>query len=95
MVGAIPALGWSAPAGGSADFFDRRRLDSMASRLNGRVIVALHRDDLVGLVDHRRSILASIASHGGRIWAIVAKAFHMFINIIIMVRPSGTLHPVF
>jgi PAS domain S-box-containing protein len=62
-VDAIPTLAWSAEADGSADFFNRRWLDytglSTEQARDWGWTVALHVDDLNGLVDYWRSILAS------------------------------------
>src|SRR5260221_987969 len=59
----IPTLAWSARPDGSADFFNRRWLDytglSVEQAREWGWTVALHPDDLTGLVDYWRSILAS------------------------------------
>src|SRR5258707_2548078 len=59
----IPTLAWSARSDGSADFFNRRWLDytglSVEQAREWGWTVALHPDDLTGLVDYWRSILAS------------------------------------
>jgi PAS domain S-box-containing protein len=59
----IPTLAWSARSDGSADFFNRRWLDytglSVEQARDWGWTVALHPDDLKGLVDHWRSALAS------------------------------------
>jgi formate hydrogenlyase transcriptional activator len=63
VVDAIPTLAWSARADGSADFFNQRWLDytglSGEQALDWGWTVALHSDDLNGLVDYWRSVLAS------------------------------------
>src|SRR5580704_3164111 len=60
---AIPALAWAARADGSAEFFNRRWLDytglSVERARDWGWTVALHPDDLSGLVDYWRSVLAS------------------------------------
>jgi formate hydrogenlyase transcriptional activator len=60
---AIPTLAWSARSDGSADFFNRRWLDftglSVEQARDWGWTVALHPDDLKGLVDYWRSVLAS------------------------------------
>jgi PAS domain S-box-containing protein len=60
---AIPTLAWSARSDGSADFFNRRWLDytglSVEQARDWGWTLALHPDDLKGLVDHWRSVLAS------------------------------------
>jgi formate hydrogenlyase transcriptional activator len=60
---AIPTLAWSARADGSADFFNRRWLDytglSVEQAREWGWTVALHPDDVKGLVDYWRSVLAS------------------------------------
>jgi PAS domain S-box-containing protein len=62
-VDTIPTLAWSARSDGSADFFNRRWLDytglSAEQARDWGWTVALHPDDLNGLVDYWRSILAS------------------------------------
>src|ERR1700730_13810935 len=59
----IPTLAWSARSDGSADFFNRRWLDytglSVEQACDWGWTVALHPDDLRGLVDYWRSVLAS------------------------------------
>jgi PAS domain S-box-containing protein len=59
----IPALAWAARADGSAEFFNRRWLDytglSVEQARDWGWTVALHPDDLNGLVDYWRSVLAS------------------------------------
>jgi formate hydrogenlyase transcriptional activator len=59
----IPALAWSAGADGSADFFNSRWLDytglSVEQASDWGWTVALHPDDLKGVVDYWRSVLAS------------------------------------
>jgi PAS domain S-box-containing protein len=63
VVDAIPTLAWSARADGSADFFNQRWLDytgfSAEQARDWGWTVALHPDDLNGLVDYWRSVLAS------------------------------------
>jgi PAS domain S-box-containing protein len=63
VVDTIPALAWSARADGSADFFNQRWLDytglSAEQARDWGWTVALHSDDLSGLVDYWRSVLAS------------------------------------
>src|ERR1700737_3518631 len=58
----IPALAWAARADGSAEFFNRRWLDytglSVEQARDWGWTVALHPDDLNGLVDYWRSVLA-------------------------------------
>jgi len=55
-VDTIPALAWSARSDGSADFFNQRWLDytglSAEQALDWGWTVALHPDDLSGLVDY-------------------------------------------
>jgi PAS domain S-box-containing protein len=62
-VDAIPTLAWSARPDGSADFFNQRWLDytglSAEQARDWGWTVALHSDELNGLVDYWRSILAS------------------------------------
>jgi PAS domain S-box-containing protein len=62
-VDTIPTLAWSARSDGFADFFNQRWLDYTGLSLEqGRDwgwTDALHPDDLKGLVDHWRSLLAS------------------------------------
>jgi formate hydrogenlyase transcriptional activator len=59
----IPTLAWSACADGSADFFNRRWLEytglSVEQARNWGWTVALHPEDLNGLVEYWRSVLAS------------------------------------
>src|ERR1700730_11468090 len=59
----IPTLAWSARSDGSADFFNRRWLDftglSVEQARDWGWTVALHPDDLKGLVDYWRSVLAA------------------------------------
>src|SRR5258708_34934058 len=54
----IPALAWAARADGSAEFFNRRWLDytglSVEQARDWGWTVALHPDDLSGLVDYWR-----------------------------------------
>jgi PAS domain S-box-containing protein len=63
VVDAIPTLAWSARSDGSADFFNQRWLDytglSAEQARDWGWTVALHADDLSGLVDYWRSVLAS------------------------------------
>jgi PAS domain S-box-containing protein len=63
VVDAIPTLAWAACADGSADFFNQRWLDytglSAKQARDWGWTVALHPDDLKGLVDYWRSVLAS------------------------------------
>jgi formate hydrogenlyase transcriptional activator len=63
VVDTIPALAWSARSDGSADFFNQRWLDytglSAEQARDWGWTVALHSDDLNGLVDYWRSVLAS------------------------------------
>jgi PAS domain S-box-containing protein len=63
VVDTIPTLAWSARSDGSADFFNQRWLDytglSAEQALDWGWTVALHPDDLSGLVDYWRSVLAS------------------------------------
>jgi PAS domain S-box-containing protein len=63
LVDAIPTLAWSARSDGSADFFNQRWLDytglSPEQARDWGWTVALHPDDLNGLVDYWRSVLAS------------------------------------
>jgi PAS domain S-box-containing protein len=59
----IPTLAWSARSDGSADFFNRRWLDftglSIEQARDWGWTVALHPDDLKGIVDYWRALLAS------------------------------------
>jgi len=63
VVDTIPTLAWSARSDGSADFFNQRWLDytgfSAEQARDWGWTVALHSDDLNGLVDYWRSVLAS------------------------------------
>jgi formate hydrogenlyase transcriptional activator len=63
VVDAIPTLAWSAQSDGSADFFNQRWLDytglSADQARDWGWTVALHSDELNGLVDYWRSVLAS------------------------------------
>jgi PAS domain S-box-containing protein len=63
VVDAIPTLAWSAQGDGSADFFNQRWLEytglSTEHARDWGWAVALHPDDLNGLVDYWRSILTS------------------------------------
>jgi PAS domain-containing protein len=62
-VDAMPTLAWSARGDGSANFFNQRWLEytglSTEQARDWGWRVALHPDDLSGLVDHWRSVLAS------------------------------------
>jgi PAS domain S-box-containing protein len=62
-VDTIPTLAWSARSDGSADFFNQRWLDytglSAEQASDWGWTSALHSDDLNGLVDYWRSVLAS------------------------------------
>jgi PAS domain-containing protein len=63
VVDAIPTLAWSACSDGSADFFNQRWLNYTGlSAENARDwgwTVALHSDELNGLVEYWRSVLVS------------------------------------
>src|SRR5882724_2997838 len=63
VVNTIPTLAWSARPDGSVDFFNQRWLDytglSAEQARDWRWTDALHPDDLSGLVDYWRSLLAS------------------------------------
>src|SRR3984893_12264623 len=63
VVDAIPTLAWSARADGSADFFNQRWLDytglSAEHARHSAWTSALHPDELNGLVEYWRSVLAS------------------------------------
>jgi PAS domain S-box-containing protein len=63
MLDTIPTLAWSARSDGSADFFDQRWLDytglSAEQARDWGWTVALHSDDLNGLMDYWRSLVAS------------------------------------
>src|SRR5882672_5197806 len=63
VVDAIPTLAWSARSDGSADFFNQRWLRytglSAEQARDWGWTAALHSDDLNGLVDYWRSVLAS------------------------------------
>src|SRR6202023_1670036 len=63
VVNSIPTLAWSARSDGSADFFNQRWLDytdlSAEQARDWGWTAALHSDDLNGLVDYWRSVLAS------------------------------------
>ncbi len=63
VVDTIPTLAWSARSDGSVDFFNQRWLDytglSAEQARDWGWTVALHSDDLNGLVDYWRSVLAS------------------------------------
>jgi len=75
VVNTIPTLAWSARPDGSADFFNQRWLDytglSAEQARDWGWTVALHSDDLNGLVDYWRSVLAS--SEPGEIEAPVLR----------------------
>jgi formate hydrogenlyase transcriptional activator len=63
VVDTIPTLAWAARADGSADFFNQRWLDytglSAEQARDWGWTVALHLNELNGLVDYWRSVLAS------------------------------------
>jgi PAS domain S-box-containing protein len=63
LVDTIPTLAWAARADGSADFFNQRWLDytglSAEQARDWGWTVALHPNELNGLVDYRLSVLAS------------------------------------
>jgi PAS domain S-box-containing protein len=63
VVDAIPTLAWSSEGDGAADFFNQRWLDftglSAEQARGWGWTVALHPEDLHGLVDYWRSMLAS------------------------------------
>jgi PAS domain S-box-containing protein len=63
VVDTIPTLAWAARADGSADFFNQRWLDytglSAEQARDWGWTVALHPNDLDGLVDYWRSVVAS------------------------------------
>jgi PAS domain S-box-containing protein len=63
VVDAIPTLAWSARSDGSADFFNQRWLEytglATEQARDWGWTVALHPDDVNGLVDYWRSVLAS------------------------------------
>src|SRR6266851_2984664 len=63
VIDTIPTLAWSARSDGSSDFFNQRWLDytglSVEQAREWGWTVALHPDDLNGLVDYWRSVLAS------------------------------------
>jgi formate hydrogenlyase transcriptional activator len=63
LVDAIPTLAWSAGADGAADFFNQCWLEytglSVAEAREWGWTAALHEDDLKGLVEYWRSVLAS------------------------------------
>jgi len=63
VIDAIPALAWSASADGSADFFNQSWLEytglSAEQACDWGWTVALHADDVNGLVDYWRSVLAA------------------------------------
>jgi formate hydrogenlyase transcriptional activator len=63
VVDTIPTLAWSARSDGSADFFNQRWLDytglSAEQARDWGWTVAVHPDDLTGLVDYWRSVLAA------------------------------------
>src|SRR5260221_13031118 len=68
VVDAIPTLAWSAQADGSVDFFNQCWLDytglSAEEARDWGWTVALHPDDLNGLADYWRSVLASCEPGG-------------------------------
>ena len=63
VIDTLPTLAWSARSDGSADFFNQRWLDytglSAEQTRDWGWTVALHSDDLNGLMDYWRSVLAS------------------------------------
>src|SRR5580658_5021678 len=63
VVDAIPTLAWSARSDGSADFFNQRWLEytglATEQARDWGWTVALHPDDVNGLVDYWRSVLDS------------------------------------
>src|SRR5258706_7824111 len=63
VVDTIPTLAWSAQADGSVDFFTQRWLDytglTAEEARDWGWTVALHSDDVNGLVDYWRSVLTS------------------------------------
>jgi formate hydrogenlyase transcriptional activator len=63
VIDAIPTLAWSAGADGAADFFNQCWLEytglSVAEAREWGWTAALHADDLKGLVEYWRSVLAS------------------------------------
>jgi PAS domain S-box-containing protein len=63
VVDAIPTLAWSAHSDGSADFFNQRWLEytglAAEQARDWGWTVALHPDDLNGVVDYWRSVLTS------------------------------------
>jgi PAS domain S-box-containing protein len=63
VVDTIPTLAWSARSDGSADFFNQRWLDytglSTEQARDWGWTVALHSDEVNGLMDYWRSVLAS------------------------------------
>ncbi|HEV3214813.1 MAG TPA: sigma 54-interacting transcriptional regulator [Vicinamibacterales bacterium] len=63
MLDTIPTLAWSARSDGSADFFNRRWLDytglTVEQARDSGWTAAVHPDDLNGLVDYWRSVLAA------------------------------------
>ena len=64
FIDSSPTLTWCCSSDGSADFFNQRWLDytglSAEQARDWGWTVALHSDDLSGLVDYRRSVLASV-----------------------------------
>jgi PAS domain-containing protein len=67
IVDVIPTLAWSARSDGSADFFNQRWLDytGLSTQQAGDWgwTIALHPDDLNGMVTYGRSVLASGVCH--------------------------------
>src|ERR1700685_1150696 len=63
LVDAIPTLAWSARSDGSADFFNQRWLEytglATEQAREWGWTGALHPDDVTGLVNYWRSVLAS------------------------------------
>ncbi|HZC25303.1 MAG TPA: sigma 54-interacting transcriptional regulator, partial [Candidatus Binatia bacterium] len=63
VIETIPCMAWSAAADGAAQFFNRRWLDYAGLTAdqveNWGWTVAVHRDDLNGLVDYWRTVVAS------------------------------------
>src|SRR5260221_1588781 len=63
VVDAIPTVAWSARSDGSADFFNQRWLDytglSAEQTRDSGWTSALHPNDLNGVTDYWRSVLAS------------------------------------
>src|SRR3984893_16647110 len=86
----IPALAWSARSDGSAEFFNRRWLDytglSVEQARDWGWTVALHPDDLSGLVDYWRSVLA--AGEPGEIEARLRRLDGVYRWFLFRVTPS-------